>query len=73
MKQTGWHLERYEKDATSASWSGNFPNFAQALEFATSVLGSGKEESIRFTAPDDAPGAEIKQMLALGTVDLTSH
>jgi hypothetical protein len=69
----GWHLERYEKDATAASWAGDFSHFAQALEFATSVLGSGKDESIRFTAPVDATEAQIKQMLALGTEDLTSH
>jgi hypothetical protein len=73
MAQSGWHLERYEKDATRASWSGDFPNFAQALEFATSVLGSGKDECIRFTAPVDAPKSHIAQMLALGTVDLTSQ
>jgi hypothetical protein len=70
---SGWHLERYEKDAAGASWTGDFPHFAQALEFATSVLGSGKDESIRFIAPHDATEAQIKQMLALGTVDLTSH
>jgi hypothetical protein len=45
---SGWHLERYEKAAVTAIWSGDFPDFAQALEFATAVLGSGKEESIRF-------------------------
>jgi hypothetical protein len=73
MARSGWHLERYEKDATSACWSGDFPDFAQALEFATSVLGSEKDESIRFTAPDDAPKSHIEQMLALGTVDLTSQ
>jgi hypothetical protein len=43
---SGWHLERYEKAATSASWSADFSDFAQALEIATAVFGSGKEESI---------------------------
>jgi hypothetical protein len=71
MARTAWYLERYEKAATRASWSGEFPNFAQALEFATSVLGSGKEESIRFIAPDGAPPAQIKQLLALGAWERT--
>jgi hypothetical protein len=68
---SGWHLERYEKAAVTAIWSGDFPDFAQALEFATAVLGSGKEESIRFISPDSAPEAQIKQLLALGAWERT--
>jgi hypothetical protein len=49
MAQSTWHLERYEKAATKASWSGDFTDFPQVLEFATSVLGSGKGESVRFS------------------------
>ena len=67
---SGWHLERYEKAATAASWTGDFSDFAQALEFATAVFGSGKEESIRFTAPDGANEAQVKQLIALGAWEI---
>ncbi len=66
MAGTAWHLEQYEKAAEQPSWTGDFPDFAQALEFAMAVLGSGKEESVRFTAPNGAPAAQIKQLVELG-------
>jgi hypothetical protein len=72
MARPTWYLERYEKAATKASWSGDFTDFAQVLEFATAVLGSGKEEGVRFIAPDGAPPAQIKQLLALGASQRTS-
>jgi hypothetical protein len=71
MAQTAWHLQRYEKAATTASWSGDFTDFAQVLAFATSVFGSGKGESIRFSAPDGAPPAQVKQLVALGAQEGT--
>ena len=67
---SGWHLERYEKAAAAASWTGDFSDFAQALEFAMAVFGSGKEESIRFTAPDGANEAQVKQLIALGAWEI---
>jgi hypothetical protein len=69
MAQTTWHLERYEKASTKASWSGDFTDFAQVLAFSTAVIGSGKDENVRFVAPDGAPKAQIKQLLALGAWD----
>jgi hypothetical protein len=63
---SNWYLERHEKAAIAASWTGDFSDFAQALEVATAVFGSGKEESIRFTAPDGANEAQVKQLIALG-------
>jgi len=54
MAQTVWRPERYGKDRTSASWTGDFTHFAQALEFATLVFGSGKTRasvSLRRTMP----------------------
>jgi hypothetical protein len=62
---SNWYLERHEKAAIAASWTGDFSDFAQALEFATAVFGSGKEESMRFTAPDGA-NEPVKQLIALG-------
>ena len=73
MRRTFWHIERYDKGSTTPSWEGEFADFAQALEYATASLGSGKVESIRFTAPDGATEAQIKQMIALGTEDLTTE
>jgi hypothetical protein len=69
MTRTAWYLERCEKAATGASWTGEFTDFAQALEFATSVIGSGKEEQVRFIAPNEAPGAQIEQLEALGATE----
>jgi hypothetical protein len=66
MAQGAWHLQRYEKGATKSSWSGDFNDFAQALAFVTSALGSGQKESIRFIAPHDATEAQIKQLISLG-------
>jgi hypothetical protein len=66
MAQATWYLERYDKGATEASWSGEFTDFAQVLSFVTLALGSGMHESIRFISPDDVPAAQIKQLLALG-------
>jgi hypothetical protein len=66
MAQGAWYFERYEKGAAKASWSGEFNDFAQVLAFVTSALGSGKEESIRFIAPADAPPPQVKELLALG-------
>jgi hypothetical protein len=73
MAQTFWHIARYDKGSTALSWEGEFADFAQALEYATAALGSGKVESIRFTAPDGATEAQIRQMVALGTEDLTTE
>ena len=66
MAGTAWRLERFEKAAVQPSWTGEFPDFAQALEFATAVLGSGREESVRFAPPTGAPAVQIKQLVQLG-------
>jgi hypothetical protein len=72
MAQATWYLECYEKGTTKASWSGDFTDFAQVLAFVTLALGSGKHESMQFTAPNDAPPAQIKQLLALGAQEKIS-
>lgn len=71
MARSSWYIERYEKAATQPSWTGDMPDFAHALDFATSALGSGKEESVRFIAPDGAPEAQVKQLVTLGAWEKT--
>jgi hypothetical protein len=70
MSRMFWHLERYEQAASKALWSEEFPAFDQVLEIATSALGSGRGETLRFIAPDGAPPAQIEQLVALGAVEL---
>jgi hypothetical protein len=71
MARTVWYVERYEKAAETASWSGEFDDFAKVRDLVKSALESGKEESIRFSAPDKAPASEIQELLALGAWERT--
>jgi hypothetical protein len=72
MSRMFWHLEKYEQAASKALWSEEFPAFDQVLEIATAALGSEREETLRFIAPDGAPPAQIEQLIAPGAVEFTA-